>query len=439
MNCRAFMRQLPVLLDRDPDPALKNDMMDHAGACLDCGGQLDAAMSALRAVSPPLRLKASPDLKERTMKHILTLESLPSNIRIAAAGRKTWIRRPLRYAVSAAAILTVLAAYSVLTFENSESLAFADVLNEFANVSAGAYTTTTFDQGKPHLQARTYYAGSSLMRVDTGAPGNPPVSTSISNWDKRKMVLLSHPSKECIVFNLTGQGATPRQSTRTSIFDELRQIPDSGVESIGTKKIDGIDAVGFRANRAGVSYDIWAAPDTHRLLLVERENDTIKGLKSEIRDFEFDAKYDDSLFNLEPPEGYKVVDGQTLEVTVPSEESFINFLKTHAEEAEGSRFLPSLSAADIKKAGTTPKAVAKDLTLSEGIKRSGELSAGLTFVGQMTPENDFHYAGGGVALGESQKPICWYKPTGRKNYHVIYGDLSVKETVPADLPSSTSR
>jgi hypothetical protein len=37
-------------------------------------------------------------------------------------------------------------------------------------------------------------------------------------------------------------------------------------------------------------------------------------------------------------------------------------------------------------------------------------------------------------LGNSERIACWYKPKDSKSYRVVYGDLSVKDVAPADLP-----
>ena len=52
-------------------------------------------------------------------------------------------------------------------------------------------------------------------------------------------------------------------------------------------------------------------------------------------------------------------------------------------------------------------------------------------------EKSFRYLGKGVRLGEKQRIVCWYKLKGAKDpntYRVVYGDLSVKDVAPKDLP-----
>ena len=40
----------------------------------------------------------------------------------------------------------------------------------------------------------------------------------------------------------------------------------------------------------------------------------------------------------------------------------------------------------------------------------------------------------GAKLGEKDRIICWFQPKGSQTYHVVYGDLSVKDVKPEELP-----
>ena len=454
MNCREFLKRMPELLDRDPDPASTAELMEHAGTCARCAAELVTAMSALSAVSPSLTLKASPGLKERTMKQILTLDSQPNAIRPASIGRRISIARPWRYVAAAAAVLAILA---VFTFKGGSSNAFAEAMEQLRKVNACTYTLTTMMEGMPKIQMKTSYKEPGRMRVEAGVPGmsSAATATSIIDTNRKKLITLIHASKQCITYDLTGNTTALQQGADLGLFEELRRIPASGAQPIGTKQIGQCKAIGFRATRPGWTFTIWADPDKRQVLFVEYECDNVKGMKGELSDFNFDAKLDDSLFSLDPPKGYTVTDGQTLKMAEPSEEAFIKFLRKWAEEHEGNLFPPSLSPGDMMnnifrenfdrarksamKADRSRKKTAPGPPKSESMQQNLENTLGLMFATQMTKANDFHYAGEGIALGNAQKPICWYKPTGAQNYRVIYGDLSVRETAPGNLPSTGTK
>jgi hypothetical protein len=70
----------------------------------------------------------------------------------------------------------------------------------------------------------------------------------------------------------------------------------------------------------------------------------------------------------------------------------------------------------------------------EKVELALKMQPGFVFVLVLKDENDWHYVGEDVKLGDGDSPICWYKPTGSETYRVIYGDLSVKDIAPEDLP-----
>jgi hypothetical protein len=39
-----------------------------------------------------------------------------------------------------------------------------------------------------------------------------------------------------------------------------------------------------------------------------------------------------------------------------------------------------------------------------------------------------------VKFGDGESPVCWYRPDGSETYRVIYGDLTVKDVPPEELP-----
>ncbi|MGA2256536.1 MAG: hypothetical protein ABSG53_17960, partial [Thermoguttaceae bacterium] len=52
-------------------------------------------------------------------------------------------------------------------------------------------------------------------------------------------------------------------------------------------------------------------------------------------------------------------------------------------------------------------------------------------------KGSFRYLGKGVKLGDKDRIVCWYKLKNAKDpktYRVVYGNLSVKDVAPEDLP-----
>ena len=74
------------------------------------------------------------------------------------------------------------------------------------------------------------------------------------------------------------------------------------------------------------------------------------------------------------------------------------------------------------------------MTKKQKLDLALELQRAYIFIQLLKAENDWHYVGNGVKLGNAESPICWYRPDDSETYRVIYGDLSVKDVAPEDLP-----
>lgn len=90
-------------------------------------------------------------------------------------------------------------------------------------------------------------------------------------------------------------------------------------EDLGAKKIEGRDAVGFRLRKKGNGTDFWSGDLTE--IWVDAKTKRVILLKTgahdeswawTLKDFFFDQKLDDSLFSLEPPQGYSEVPPQPI-------------------------------------------------------------------------------------------------------------------------------
>jgi hypothetical protein len=155
-------------------------------------------------------------------------------------------------------------------------------------------------------------------------------------------------------------------------------------------------------------------------------------------DFKFDVELDDALFSLTPPAGYTRKEPPKIDRSEVKYQDLIDLLRWWATDVEGGLFPPSLEPVEFAKVGSKMKKDGKvsgfEGTEDEKIQQMIKLTRGIQFVMMMKPENDWHYAGKGVELGDTNTAICWYRPQGSETYRVIYGDLSVKDVAPKNLP-----
>ena len=162
-------------------------------------------------------------------------------------------------------------------------------------------------------------------------------------------------------------------------------------------------------------------------------------------DIVFNSELDDSLFSLEPPKGYTVkTEGRRRPVTENEMIDYLGVLADFNDKTFPDKLFP-LSFADDreKKLWDKPKedrtAVEhKFIDTRDRYSREGLNSMPTGhFHRDHTVEGTWRYLGKGVKLGDKDRIVCWYKLKDAKDaetYRVVYGDLSVKDVAPKDLP-----
>jgi len=78
------------------------------------------------------------------------------------------------------------------------------------------------------------------------------------------------------------------------------------------------------------------------------------------------------------------------------------------------------------------KMVEMKLSEEEIVQYALKVVRGILFTAGL--KNEWVYNGYGVKLGDAETPVFWYQPEEAEMYRVIYGDLTVEEAAPEDLP-----
>ena len=241
-----------------------------------------------------------------------------------------------------------------------------------------------------------------------------------------------------------------------------KELEDPNLQWVHTRKTAAGEANIFRlarrdqANGRDWSTDFWIDKKTKQLVeihspgadIYDPEKDPARNTPPEKQwsltipghvehDIVFDADLDDSLFRLEPPEGYTVKVQRRGQVT---EKEMIDFLGIMADFNDKTfPDQPFISNDRVNKAWNKPR---KDRTAAE--QKLVEMTDYYTAKFQRNPvslfiedhavENSLRYLGKGVKLGDKGRIVCWYKLKGANTYRAVYGDLSVKDVAPEDLP-----
>jgi len=434
MNCAEYKELLVAYIEGLLDETEKRSVAQHLRDCAVCRAELKETSNLCSRLVNNGKNLAQTNLEDVVLERIIREQ----NVRLKTAskiGASLKIRRIImksritRFAAAAAIIVaTVFGLHLFNPFR--ATLTFADVI-------------------EPILKARTVVLDFVVGSEETGPVMHDIVVGSrirrtISNMDtimvidldKGKMLTLDPPSKGAAYVDIQGP---LREGTRNLIefvrnaVIRVKDRPDIPVQELGQREIDGRKAIGFLVRGHNEQITIWA--DSRKATPIRIEMLLGQTLYI-IKNIKFDVPVDETLVSMEPPAGYTLSDKQ-FDMTQFTEQDFITVLRLWAEHLLGGSFPQSLTVGDLM--SLTPQMGEKigqlNISDEEKTQLGMAMGRGFVFFQQLDPTGvTWHYAGSGVKLGEADKAIFWYQPKGSQTYRVIYGDLSVKDVAPGDLP-----
>jgi len=385
-----------------------------------------------------LRYKAGAETHERIFGNVLQALDKVEKQKLGATAPNIWrtiMKSPItKLAAAAAIIIVVLIGIHQI---GGSTPAFAEVVRPFLTAHTATFKMTMEVEGVPPQKFDCMYAEPARMRQT--AQDNSAVV--ISDFQQGRIVTLLPAQKRAMVIEM--ENMPDEDHSKFNMFREIRKhlqeaqdTEDESVQFLGEKEIDGLTVIGYHVQKPAVDITVWADPQTK--LPVEMTN-TSGPTTYTMTDIVFDVELDESLFNLEIPDGYTVRTMQ-VDASEPTEKDLLEMFHIWAEHMDGN--LPSVldmnasmefvkyQRKKMKEEGQEPSEESV-LELQKTIMKMGR---GAVFVQQMPAESDRHYTGKGVKFGDAEKAIFWYRPEGSETYRVIYGDLSVKDVAPENLP-----
>jgi outer membrane lipoprotein-sorting protein len=388
---------------------------------------------------------------------------------ILPAASRAKERRYMKTFARLAVAASVLAAAGFLVcwvaISSSPTFAFAEAAKVLDGLRSATYDVAwqwkaESGQGPGTATGKGYFLAPSRERTERGPDGKE--SISISDQKAAKSLLLFPEQKFAMVVDTKKMTAAMEKSADglpPNRFETMRRLVREGcsgkgekTERLGTKEIDGHTAIGFQTHSEYGEMTYWADPKTGRPVRIEH---AAPGYRMVMSHFRCDVDLAPALFSLEPPAGYTT---QTMDVSMPDEGGLIAALRMIAEHNNGmfpeklgqtkeiNRAMQAGVRAEAEKVaakyGGYDKLMAKygkDLSavimpeVMKAAKPWMRKMQGMGFYLMLKPENDAHYAGGGVKLDTPDRPIFWYKPTGSKKYRVLYADLRIKDAAPAEV------
>jgi len=349
--------------------------------------------------------------------------------------RRTIMKSPLTK-LAAAAVIIIAVLIGLNFFSDSVSItstAYAEIVERLHNARTLTYVveTTTSIEGMPSMRMEIAFKEPGYMRMAT-AGGFVSVVDSVQG----KGITILPPRKQFIEIEISNLQKDPAQQN-IDLIERLRSLPERADEELGTTEMDGRVVQGYRITEEGLINTIWIDIQTRNLVLVEMEFLNAPGMSGTMSDFQFDVELDDSLFNLTPPEGYTRMEVQ-VDTDEVSEQDLIEFLRLWTTWTKEGRFPPTLDPTKLAKSGMEMEKKGEfeqgETTEEESFQHTLQMTRGLMFLLKLPSESNWRYAGEDVKFGEADKVVFWYRPEGSGTYRVIYGDLSVKDVAPENLP-----
>ena len=259
--------------------------------------------------------------------------------------------------------------------------------------------------------------------------------TMILDLDSETMLNLDPKTKTASLINIEGTMASGTRQCMDlirNIVSKVEDNPDLVAKDLGRMDFDGVEAHGFQVKEPGITLNIWADPVTASPKRIEL---TIGPNINVFKNIEFDILVAEDEISMDVPAGYTLSD-QPMDLGEPTEEDLIFMLEILAKELLGGTYPDQLGVQDLME--LLPKLTSTQLQTEQSEQEKAQVGMHfgrcMMFLQLTIQRGDFHYAGKGIKLGDSDTAIVWYRPDGANTYRVIYGDLHVEEVARDRLP-----
>ena len=432
--------------------------------------ELDRALT--EAFSPP-----AADFDAWQRQHSESLACLdPQRVAISIK-RKISMKRAALLAAAAVVLVCVWLGIWHFTPDGHDSMAFAQIFEELQKAKTITWKTTFYERItskdgkrtwiKPETRQWEYKSPGLYRETSLDEKGQIKwVEITDATQKQQKRLSLLPAKKEATLREL----AVDMQNPLGPFEWVKKEIKDANLQWVETRKTPNGTVNVFRHSMRDVpngrdwSYDFWIDPKAKRLVALrvpgsdifdpEKEPDRNNPPEKECslrtcpchteHDIVLDAKLDDSLFSLDPPEGYTLQVKRRPQVTEKEMIDYLGILADFNDKTFPDQVFPCVFPSDRRnKTWDKPKkdrtAAEQKLLDTDDHYRRAELYSMPTghFVSEHTVEESFRYLGKGVKLGDKDRIVCWYRlkdAKDAKTYRVVYGDLSVKDVAPEDLP-----
>jgi hypothetical protein len=369
------------------------------------------------------------------------IDSLPHSIHkrtgrmshlLASTGETIMKNRITKLAAAAVIIIAVMLGINYLGGSpDGASVAWADVLEKIENARTVMYIYEIEKGGKKEV-FKTRIMEPYHQRRDA-IESSDKYKAVIKNTKLNKNLLLYPHIKEGVIGDDDGYpGYEICEYKRLK-----RDFRDGSEKNLGRVKLNGRETICFEISKDNREITVWADPNTALPIQIEEISEEKGGMRELLSDIKFDIEFDEQLFSLKPPADYCLIDLETQRTHTPfelTEQHLIEGLAVYPKYLDGKfstryRGGRPLTEEVRKKCKANVKKI--ENWSDEDAQKS---NLGCEFIERLPKESDYQYVGEDVKFGDANTPVCWWKPPGSKTYRVVYGDLSIRDVEPNDLP-----
>ena len=433
MNCAQYREILVGYIEGLLDAQQSEAVKIHLAACTGCRSELQQAKTLQENLVKEGRQSTQNDLENAVMDAIMRKQAFElRKIGKEESHLNFWriVMKNRITQLAAAAVIIIAVTLGVYYFIGSGTkpcMAWDCIIRPIMDANTAEFDMIIGEEDESPV-IHHMIMGSKIRRTMEGMEG-----ARIIDLGTMRILTLYPQKKMAVYMDMKRQPQTPNYLDELkNLIKTLQNSPGYVVEELGQKEIDGQLVYGFKAKHPKVNIVIYVDPATALPVRIEKEGGQMREICKNMR---FDVPMDETLFSMEAPDGYKV-ESIELDPLGSTEEDFIEGLRVQAEFLNDGVFPDDVSIEFVVKTLAQLKDKFAKLKMADDEKgaHSIKIQKGFMFIRFFKGEGKWVYAGKGVKLGDANTAIFWYRPAGSQTYHVIYGDLSVKDVAEADLP-----
>ncbi len=465
MKCETCKELLVPYMEELLDASQAEQVREHLENCPSCQAELEGLQTLQGRLVANGKAVAQGDLEEDVMNRIIREQSVRlKSAAQASAGlrlRRLIMKSPVSRA--AAAVVVVACVIGMMMWQQTESIALADVLAKVEQIQAYFYEETTDVQSQEKGNSTT--ESTVLMSNEYGMKTDLRTVSSSDGREERVLMYVLPRDKSVVLVNMSEKNYARMalddatlENTKIQNHDPremLKRLLACEYEELGTAVIEGVEVQGFETTdpsylgdtKLNLSARVWVAVDTWLPVRSELEWDLTEGIRlsSVQHSYQWGIPVAASEFEPDIPADFTADEKDGTQMPSISADGMIEALGIVADFTGGypasldigalQQVMKDLATADTPAAQQYREQIkavgSKEAAVAMGEQHMMKLMVLVTFPRILgTQQADPAYHGDVVTPDDVDLPLMRWKVAGDK-YQVIFGDLHT-ETVTAE-------